>query len=102
MSRREADISFEEKRRSALLWSPRRIVGIVTATLIVWALAPLAAFSGAGSPSTQVTVSGTDFFVGGRVTYPGTSVEGLLLNSRMVQAVFDDENPETVGQWAYP
>ncbi len=29
-------------------------------------------------------------------------IEGLLLNSRMVQATFDDLNPQTRGMWAYP
>jgi hypothetical protein len=29
-------------------------------------------------------------------------VEGLLLNSRVVQATFDDLNPETRGMWDYP
>jgi hypothetical protein len=29
-------------------------------------------------------------------------IEGLLLNSRMVQATFDDLNPETRKQWVYP
>ncbi len=29
-------------------------------------------------------------------------IEGLLFNSRMVQGIFDDLNPETVSRWAYP
>jgi hypothetical protein len=29
-------------------------------------------------------------------------VEGLLMNSRMVQGIFDDLNPETRDNWAYP
>ena len=29
-------------------------------------------------------------------------MEGLLLNTRMVQATFDDDNPDTVARWAYP
>ena len=29
-------------------------------------------------------------------------IEGLLMNSRMVQGVFDDLNPETRSRWAYP
>jgi len=29
-------------------------------------------------------------------------IEGLLLNSRMVQGIFDDQNPETESLWAYP
>jgi len=29
-------------------------------------------------------------------------IEGLLLNSRMVQGIFDDLNPDTRSRWAYP
>ena len=35
-------------------------------------------------------------------TWNGQPVEGLLLNSRMVQATFNDRNPDTVERWAYP
>jgi hypothetical protein len=47
------------------------------------------------------------FFINGRPTYEGREyngmkIEGLLMNSRMVQGIFDDLNPETVGAWAYP
>ncbi|MFO8007854.1 MAG: hypothetical protein R6V05_08970 [Candidatus Brocadiia bacterium] len=56
---------------------------------------------------TDVSIDGTKFLINGKPTYEGVryegrSVEGLLLNSRMVQAVFDDENPETRELWAYP
>ncbi|MEF8852488.1 MAG: hypothetical protein V5A44_00165 [Haloarculaceae archaeon] len=56
---------------------------------------------------TTVTIEDGDFHVDGRPTYEGrtfegSTVEGLLFNSRMVQALFDDENPETVERWAYP
>ncbi len=61
---------------------------------------------------TEVTIVGNKFYVNGVPTYPGriwtTSrgesfpVEGLLMNSRMVQGIFDDLNPQTRGQWAYP
>lgn len=48
-----------------------------------------------------------DFWIDGKPTYPGRMhhglrVEGLLMNARMVQAIFDDENPETRLLWAYP
>jgi len=62
-----------------------------------------------GSPErrTHVAIQGDSFFVNGKPTYPGRSwndkkIEGLLLNSRMVQAAFDDLNPETAPRWAYP
>lgn len=56
---------------------------------------------------TRVEIAGADFLIDGRPTYAGRTwrgqrIEGLLLNSRMVQATFDDLNPETRGRWAYP
>jgi CubicO group peptidase (beta-lactamase class C family) len=56
---------------------------------------------------TEVSIQGDAFRINGRPTYEGRTwqghkIEGLLLNSRMVQGIFDDLNPETVGRWAYP
>jgi hypothetical protein len=56
---------------------------------------------------THVTIVGEDFHLNGQPTYPGRTwnghrIEGLLLNSRMVQATYDDLNPETAPRWAYP
>jgi hypothetical protein len=56
---------------------------------------------------TEVAIDGERFLIGGQPTYQGRvwrgrSIEGLLMNSRMVQATFDDLNPDTVGRWAYP
>jgi hypothetical protein len=56
---------------------------------------------------TRVEIREEGFLINGAPTYAGRAfrgmkVEGLLLNSRMVQAVFDDLNPETRGRWAYP
>jgi hypothetical protein len=56
---------------------------------------------------TAVTIGGAKFLINGRPTYEGRtwnghSIEGLLFNSRMVQATFDDRNPKTVALWAYP
>jgi hypothetical protein len=56
---------------------------------------------------TRVTIDGEQFYIDGAVTYPGRTwrgykIEGLLMNSRMIQATFDDENPETRSRWAYP
>jgi hypothetical protein len=61
----------------------------------------------AANRRTTVSIRGEQFFLNGRPTYPGRSfrgmrIEGLLLNSRMVQGIFDDLNPETRGRWAYP
>lgn len=56
---------------------------------------------------TEVSIAGAAFHINGKPTYAGRSwqghkIEGLLLNSRMVQGIFDDQNPETMQQWAYP
>jgi hypothetical protein len=51
---------------------------------------------------TVVSVSGEKWYINGRITNQGAEAEGLLLNSRMVQATFEDENPDTVGYWKYP
>lgn len=56
---------------------------------------------------TTIHIETDRFFVDGTPTYArchfrDEPIEGLLLNSRMIQATFDDENPETVHRWAYP
>jgi hypothetical protein len=56
---------------------------------------------------TRVKIDGQRFLINGQPTYAGREwrghrVEGLLMNSRMVQATFDDENPLTIGLWSYP
>src|SRR5690242_21839113 len=63
--------------------------------------------SAAASRKTMVSIVGDQFFINGKPTYEGRSwrgrkIEGLLLNSRMVQGIFDDRNPQTVRRWAYP
>ena len=57
--------------------------------------------------NTIVDIVEDAFFINGEITYAGRSfedkkIEGLLLNSRMVQGIFDDRNPQTVSQWDYP
>jgi hypothetical protein len=56
---------------------------------------------------TRLTIEGDRFFINGRPTYEGRvyrdwPIDGLLFNARMVQATFDDLNPETRTRWAYP
>ncbi len=56
---------------------------------------------------TTVSIRGEQFLIDGRPTYAGRiwrghKIEGLLMNTRMVQATFDDENPDTRPRWAYP
>ncbi|MGK7393478.1 MAG: cellulase family glycosylhydrolase [Candidatus Cyclobacteriaceae bacterium M3_2C_046] len=57
--------------------------------------------------NTIVEIKGDQFFINGEPTYAGRTwqgnkIEGLLFNSRMVQGIFDDENPETRQNWNYP
>jgi hypothetical protein len=48
-----------------------------------------------GSERTRVSIKGTRWHLNGRLTYPGTEAEGLLMNVRMVNAVFEDrKRPE--------
>jgi hypothetical protein len=56
---------------------------------------------------TTVEIRHDQFLINGRPTYQGRTwkgmkIEGLLMNSRMVQGVFDDRNPATRSKWVYP
>ena len=58
-------------------------------------------------PITKVGIDGNDWLVNGEPTYKGRifgdiSIEGLLLNSRMANGIFDDTNSFTRDLWAYP
>jgi hypothetical protein len=57
--------------------------------------------------NTVVAIRDDEFWINGQPTYPGRiweghKIQGLLMNSRMIQGIFDDRNPETVSRWAYP
>ncbi len=68
----------------------------------------LAATQSPGKTSaTEVSIQADQFFINGRPTYQGRiyrgmKIEGLLMNSRMVQGIFDDLNPQTRDRWKYP
>jgi hypothetical protein len=75
------------------------------ATLPAAALATVDAH--AAQHRTTVAIEGDRFLINGRPTYEGRSykgmkVEGLLMNSRMIQGIFDDSNPATRPHWRYP
>jgi hypothetical protein len=60
-----------------------------------------------GTGHTTVSIDGDRFLINGRPTYEGRAwhdmrIEGLLLNARLVQGIFDDLNPETRSRWVYP
>lgn len=71
------------------------------------AAALAAANARAASRHTTVGIEGDHFLINGQPTYEGRTykgmkVEGLLMNSRMVQGIFDDSNPATRPRWRYP
>ena len=56
---------------------------------------------------TTVGIDRSAFTINGEATYAGRhyrgmKVEGLLLNARLVQGIFDDLNPDTRRLWDYP
>jgi len=82
---------------------------VVLASICVasWAVFGLAAGAAQPSRRTEVSIRADAFYINGRPTYQGRTwqgyrIEGLLLNARLVQGIFDDLNPETRPRWAYP
>src|SRR5215207_8395369 len=68
--------------------------GIVVAAVLLMGVAAARADQAPGR-STEVSIRGDSFLIGGKPTYAGRtwrghSIEGLLLNTRMVQGIFDD------------
>jgi hypothetical protein len=75
--------------------------------IIILSLVILLNFQAATYGQTIVEIRQDQFYINGKPTYEGRfwkgiKIEGLLLNSRMVQGIFDDLNPETVYNWNYP
>lgn len=63
----------------------------------------------AGEPvkRTVVSIKDGEFLIDGKPTYEGREwrglkLQGLLMNSRMVQGIFDDANEQTRAKWNYP
>ncbi|HAL47822.1 MAG: hypothetical protein FI707_08575 [SAR202 cluster bacterium] len=57
--------------------------------------------------ATRVAIDGDSWMINGKPTYEGRTyrdwkIEGLLLNSRMANALFDDTNEVTRSLWRYP
>lgn len=78
---RVADTSVRPPRLSSLLWG-----AVLAATLFSTCLE-------AAEPTgrhTRVSIRDGQWYVNDRVTYPGTTAEGLLMNVRMVNSVFED------------
>jgi hypothetical protein len=55
---------------------------------------------------TIISIKGDRFLINGKLInegriWKGMPIEGLLFNSRMANAIVDDENPSTRGLWSY-
>jgi hypothetical protein len=79
----------------------------LTAALSSCAGPPAGAPAPPPARATDISIAGDAFLINGRPTYEGRTwngrrIEGLLLNARLVQGIFDDLNPKTRGRWAYP
>ncbi len=75
--------------------------------LLGLALSGPSAGHASGDRHTSVSILGDQFCINGRPTYAGRfwqghRIQGLLLNARLVQGVFDDRNPATASAWVYP
>ena len=85
---------------------PRPLALLIVLSSLLASPLTLAAAATPPSAKTTVTIEGDKFFINGMPTYAGRTwkgkkIEGLMMNSRMVQGVFDDLNPETVSRWTY-
>src|SRR5262245_12708161 len=85
-------------------WSLSMRSALPLVALLVW---PILCSAAEPAPrQTEVAIAAEAFHINGRPTYAGHTwrghkIEGLLFNSRMVQGIFDDLNPETTKLWAY-
>lgn len=75
--------------------------------IVLFSIFWLAATANPPKRNTKISIVGEKFYINGKPTFKGRvwngyKIEGLLPNSRMVQATFDDRNPTTRPQWAYP
>jgi len=84
-------------------------IAIVRLSLAFVAVVPFMASNRASAfeRRTAVAIRANQFLINNELTYKGHTwnghrIEGLLFNSRMVQGLFDDLNPETVHLWKYP
>ncbi|MCI0534985.1 MAG: beta-lactamase family protein [Verrucomicrobiales bacterium] len=79
-----------------LPWNPRRpfrALAACLAGLVLWSA--VAAGAAAGAPATKVSIVDGKWRINGEATYHGAKAEGLLMNVRMVNAVFEDANNKT-------
>lgn len=65
------------------------------------------ASAAAATQATEIAIDGNRFLINGAPTYKGRvwrghKIEGLLMNTRMVNGIFDDRNPESRHNFNYP
>lgn len=95
---------YSRKLTLSLTMNPKALFG---AFLLVLCMAVAAKDKASGTRKTTISIVGDSFHINGQPTYAGRqwrgkNIEGLLFNSRMVQGIFDDRNPETLQRWTYP
>lgn len=81
-----------------------RIIVFIVLVTIIFTIACRSSKENGGN--TIVSFKGENIYINNEITLKGRnldgiSLEGLLPNSRMVQGIFDDLNPETRERWAY-
>jgi hypothetical protein len=87
--------------------NPFAVIAVSFACIVAAANSAQSKTPSAKHNQTVVSISDDSFQINQQPTYAGREwrghkIEGLLLNSRMVQGIFDDRNPETISRWAYP
>lgn len=98
------------RRNAGLVDHPARVIGrrdLLKAIPAVGLAAGLLEGSLNGERRTTILIDRERFFINERPTYEGHSyrgarVEGLLMNARMVNGIFDDLNSSTRSFWNYP
>lgn len=80
-------------------WMATAMAAMVAVASVVVRMAP------AVVASTVVSIDGgaePSWLINGEPVARGSAAEGLLLNARLIQAIFDDSNATTRDHWAYP
>jgi len=89
------------------LWSRRHFLAACASGTALLAFGCKTTSPKSNPSKTEVSIVGDEFHLNGHPTFKGRTwrghkIQGLLPNSRMVQGTFDDLNPATAAQWAYP
>ena len=77
---------------------PTQALGVLLMAAAFACGASSASGGDAGRPTsmrTRLTLSGSQWHFNGHATYPGSPAEGLLMNVRMVNCIFEDRNAKT-------